>query len=300
MNILVTGGAGFIGSNLVKRLVQEEYIVTVIDNFYTGNKDNLKGLEQKIKIISGTSGETQKFNENYDIIFHKGIYSSTPMYKEKPSRVADVIGDFINLLEYARKNETKIVWASTSSLYNGQPPPHKENMEIKVTDLYTEARYEMERLAQLYTQLYGVKNIALRYFSMYGPNEKTKGTYANLVSQFLWALQKNEQPIVYGDGKQTRDFMYIDDAIEANIHAMKSTIPFGVYNIGTGVETTVNAMLNLLNKKLNKKITPKYVDSKIANYVMRTQADTTKAEKELGFKAKIRLEEGIERLITYY
>src|SRR3990167_5412636 len=105
-------------------------------------------------------------------------------------------------------------------MYSGQKPPHRENMKVEVTDFYTEGRYEMERLSQLYHQLYGVKSIGLRYFSVYGPHEESKKTYANLISQFLWALQKDEPPEVYGDGEQTRDFTYVEDIVEANILAL--------------------------------------------------------------------------------
>jgi len=300
VNILITGGAGFIGSNIAVKLVTEGNNVTVADNFHSGSVSNLQAIKDKIKILNCESGACEKFTDNYDVIFHKGVYSSTPMYKENPLRVGMVINDFINILEFARKQETRIVWASTSSLYNDLRPPHKENMRIKVTDFYTEARFAMERLAELYNKLYGVRSMALRYFSVYGPGETAKKTYANLISQFFWAIRDNESPVIYGNGKQTRDFTYIDDVIDANMLAMKSSIKFGIYNVGTGVETSINNMVHLLNKKMHKNLKPKYVENKISNYVFRIRADTAKAEKELGFKAKVDLEQGIERLIRFY
>jgi UDP-glucose 4-epimerase len=300
MNLLVTGGLGFIGSNIAERLAKDGYNVTIIDNLHTGSEMNIAAIMDKIKIIRANISEIKNIHEKFDCVFHNGIYSSSPMYKENPHLVATVIDEFIALLEYARKNNTKIILASSSSLYNGLNPPHREDMQIKITDFYTEARLAMERLAELYHMLYGIKVIVLRYFSVYGPHEESKGKYANLISQFLWAIKKDEAPIIYGDGKQTRDFIYVDDVVQANILAMESAIDFGIFNVGTGKATSINHMVALLAKKMGKAIKPTYIPNPIKNYVQHTQADTTKAEHILGFKAKISLEEGIDRLLKYY
>jgi len=300
VDILITGGAGFIGSSLVERLSREKNNITVVDNFHTGSEDNLRKFKNSIKIIKCSSGDCEKFEKSYDILFHQGIYSSSPMYKENPLLTARCIEDFLKLLEFARRYDIKIVWASTSSLYNGHDPPHKESMQVKVTDHYTEARYAMERMAELYNKLYGLSIIALRYFSVYGPNELSKKQYANLVTQFLLAMKNNEQPVIYGDGKQTRDFTYVTDVVEANILAARANIKFGIYNVGNGKETSINDMIGIINKKLAKAIKPKYIENKVTNYVARTMADTKKAEKELGFRSKISLEEGIQNLIDFY
>lgn len=300
MKAIVTGGAGFIGSNLVERLVKDGHEVTVIDNLHTGSEDNLESVKGKINFINWNAGDVGRMEERFDVVFHQGVYSSSPMYKKDPHLVAKAIDDFISILEYAKENNSRIVWAATSSVYNGQEPPHREDMEVKITDFYTEARFEMERLAQLYNKLFGVKVIGLRYFSVYGPHERSKGNYANLITQFLWAMQKDEAPLIFGDGMQTRDFTYVDDVVEANILAMGSDPGFGIFNVGTGRSITINDMIGLLNKKLGKDIKPHYKENPIKNYVQHTLANTAKAEKELGFKAKISLEEGIDRLIDYY
>lgn len=295
MNILITGGAGFIGSTLAEEFVTDN-TVTVVDNFHTGSTGNLQAILHKIKVINATSGQTEKFTDAYDVIFHHGMYSSSPLYKDDPTRVGSTITDFIKLLELARKYNSKVIFASTSSLYNGKNPPHTEDMHIEATDFYTEARVEMERLAQLYTSLYGLPIIGLRYFSIYGPKEKYKTKYANIITQFLWAIKKGESPVVYGDGTQTRDFIYISDIVRANVRALNADKK-GVYNIGTGVETSINEVLEALSKKLGKKVKPEYIQNKIQNYVQRTKADTSLAEKELGFRSTVTLEKGIELLI---
>lgn len=298
MQVLVTGGAGFIGSNIVRTLAKKERSITVLDNFSTGNIENLKDLNINLNLIRGDVADINSFEiEKPDVIFHEGIYSSSPMYRENPRLTAKALDDFIILLEYARRNNSQIIFASSSSIYNGLPTPHSEDKIPKITDFYTEARLGMERLAQLYHQFYGMKIIGLRYFSVYGPYEKAKGKYANVVSQFLWAMMKNQAPVIYGNGTQKRDFVYVEDVVDANLLALNAPIKFGIYNIGTGKYYTLNHLIKILNRKLKTNIKPVYVENRIKNYVNETLADIEKAKKELGFEARISLEEGIEHLI---
>ena len=297
MKFLVTGGAGFIGSNLVEELVKTNEVI-VVDNLHTGSLKNLKEFKNKIKFINKSCGEiTSEEIGEIDGIFHLGIPSSSPMYKEDRSLVGKAINDFLNILELARRENCKIVFASSSSIYNGNPVPWKEDMDIKVTDFYTEARYAMERLADLYHQLHSVEWIGLRFFSVYGPKERYKGKYANLVSQFLWAMKKNETPVIYGDGEQRRDFIYVKDVVNACVLAMNSD-KIGIFNVGTGKDYSLNELIDILNDTLEKNIEPKYVENPIKNYVQNTKANTEKAKKELGFEYKYSLKEGIEKLIS--
>lgn len=299
MKILVTGALGFIGSNLAERLVREGHEVSVIDNLHTGSRENIESIKDKVKIFEMNAGEIEKTGEKYDVIFHDGIYSSSPMYKDEPHLVAKAIDEFISVLEYAKKNGSKVVFASTSSMYNGITPPHKEDIVPLVKDYYSEARIIMERLGKLYYDLHGVPVVGLRYFSVYGPHEKAKKGYANLITQFLWEMLEGRAPLIFGDGSQTRDFTYVDDVVEANMLAMEYG-RFGVFNVGNGKSITLNEVVEKLNNKLGKEIKPAYQENKIKNYVQHTMADTTKAEKELGFKAKVSIDEGIERLIRCY
>ena len=304
MKILVTGAAGFIGSNLTERLVKEGHEVTALDTLHTGKEENLAAVKGKIKFVKMKSGDVAKLNENFDAILHQGIYSSSPMYKANPLITAEVLSEWISILEYVRKRkeagaECKLVYASSSSVYNGNKPPHHEDMPIHVTDFYTEGRFEMERLAKLHDDFYGVNSVGLRYFSVYGPHERSKGQYANLITQFLWDMQKGKAPLVFGDGSQTRDFTYVDDVVDANLLALKYP-ELGVFNVGTGKNVTINEMIAMLNRQLGKSIKAEYKPNKIKNYVQETLADTKKAETKLGFKAKVSLELGIERLIRAY
>lgn len=301
MRVLVTGGAGFIGSHLVSELVKEGNEVFVIDNFHTGSKENLREEIQRIKLFEGRVKEIFKFKlPKIDIIFHYGIFSSSPMFKEDRTLVAKAMEDAIALFEFAKDNKSKLILSSSSSIYNGLPLPWKEDMKPIVTDFYTEARIALERLAELYNKLYGLEIIILRKFSVYGPREEFKGKFANNISQFLWKILKDKSPVIYGDGSQTRDFIFIEDVVKAAILAMQSDLKFEVINVGTGKNVSFNDIVNLLKKKLGKNVKPTYIPNPIKNYVYHTLADTTKAKELLKFEAKTKLEEGIERTIDYY
>ncbi len=219
------------------------------------------------------------------------------MYKDNPRLVGEAINDAIEIFGYAENVGCKVVYASSSSIYNGNRPPYREDIPIHVTDYYTECRYAIERLAKLYNVLHGVKSVGLRFFSVYGPREEYKGRYANLVSQFLWARSKDESLLIYGDGTQTRDFVHVSDVVDALILSMEKNFESEVFNVGTGTAYSLNQLVSILNKKLDKSIKPTYEPNSIKNYVDHTLADTTKAEKILGFKAKTSLEKGIADLI---
>jgi len=296
MIIIVTGGCGFIGSNLVERLVKDGHSVIVFDNLSTGNLNNLEGLE--VKFFDKPYNQMSSLVPEVDLIFHIGIPSSSPMYKENPKLVGETINDAIEIFDYAKKRRCRVIYASSSSIYNGNEGPYREDMPVLVTDYYTECRYAIERLAKLYNLLYGVKSVGLRFFSIYGPKEKYKGKYANMISQFLWSMQKDESPLIYGDGTQTRDFIHVSDIVEVLILAMKKNLDYEILNAGTGLSYSFNDIIEIINKILKKNIKPIYRENPIKNYVYHTLADMSKTERILGFKAKIPLKEGILSLLS--
>ncbi len=296
MSTLVTGGAGFIGSNLVEELLAAGEDVTVLDNMHTGSPSNLAGLTGSLKLIQASCNDLPGMDLHPEMIYHLGIPSSSPMYKKNPYLVGEALNGFTAVFELARKSGARVVYASSSSLYNGLLPPHREDMAILVSDYYTEARLAMERMAELYRQLYSVSSAGMRFFSVYGPKEESKKQYANMVTQFLWQMKKGETPVIYGDGTQTRDFTYVRDVTRALQLAMKSDY-HGILNVGTGKAYSFNDVIEILNEKLGSDARPKYMENPIKNYVLHTLADTSKAEREIGFKAHIALEEGIEAII---
>lgn len=296
--ILVTGGAGFIGSNLVEALVEKGDNVTVLDNLSTGTEKNLEEVKNQIEIIEAPVAKIPDLNlEEFDLIYHIGIPSSSPMYREDPLLVGSAINEFIKIMGLAKKSEAKVVYASSSSMYNRREPPHQEDMEVDAFDYYTEARLAMERLAKVYKEFHDINSAGMRFFSVYGPHEKAKGKYANIVSQFFWKLKEDETPVIYGDGEQTRDFTHVSDIVKALLKAGEKDLGYEIINVGTGEETTFNEVVELLNEKLGKSIEPEYVKNPIENYVDRTLADISKAEKLLDYEPSVTLEEGVEEMI---
>jgi UDP-glucose 4-epimerase len=299
MKYLVTGGAGFIGSSLVKSLVGGGHGITVVDNLTTGSLQNLKTVRNKVRFIKASSGEVMSIKGLKGIsgIFHLGIPSSSPFYKKNRALTGEAISDFISVLELAKKENCKVVFASSSSVYNGNKIPYREDMKVLIKDFYTEARYAMERIGQLYHDFFGTKCVGLRFFSVYGEGEESKKDAANLVSQFLWLMKKNKSPVIYGSGLQERDFVNVKDAVRSLRMAMDSKIDCDIFNIGTGKFYNLNELIKILNKLLRKKIKAVYIKNPVKNYIDRQMADTKKAEKILGFRTKISLEQGIRDLL---
>jgi len=299
LSVLVTGGAGFIGSNLVEALLDSGEEVTVLDNLSTGSLENLKNLSGSLRIIETDCMDLPNLDIDPDSIYHLGVPSSSPMYKSNPMLVGEAINGAIGVFELAKKRGCKVVYASTSSLYSGLEPPHIEDMEVLVTDYYTEARMCMERMAELYNKFFGIDSVGMRFFSVYGPKERPKKQYANIVTQFLWEMMEGKSPQIYGDGTQTRDFVYVKDVVRALKLAMDSGY-HGALNVGTGTSYSFNQVAKILAKKMDIDIEPEHIENPINNYVAHTLADTTKAEVALGFQSRYTLDEGIEELIKYY
>jgi len=302
--VLVTGGAGFIGSNLAHELVRRGYKVTVLDDMFLGRAYNLADIKGKIKFVRGSIADArlvEKLARGKKFVFNIAARSSAPMYEPDPRRATyESFNGFLNVLVAAKKaGAKKVVYASSSSVYANLPPPGREDAAIDFSMLtgYSAAKMACEIFAAYFQAVYDVKTVGLRFFSVYGPRERHKKNFANVVSQFLWQMRKNQRPVIYGDGSQARDYIYVDDVVRAIILAAEKPAT-GIFNVGTGRATSYNEVVALLNKILGKNIKPKYVPNPIKNYVQTTLADTSKAEKELGFKAEFTLEQGLRDLIT--
>jgi UDP-glucose 4-epimerase len=265
----------------------------------TGSMLNLKNLDGNLAVLEANCAEASRLDLRPKAIYHLGIPSSSPMYKSDPFLVGEAINGTIAIFELARKAQCRVVYASSSSLYSGLVPPHNEDMQIQVTDYYTEARLAVERIAELYQRLFGLPSVGMRFFSVYGPKEKSKKQYANMVSQFMWEMMAGKPPVIYGDGKQTRDFTYVSDVVKALRLAMNSDY-HGILNVGTGAAYSFNDVIDLVNKEIKSDIKPKHIENPIKNYVRHTLADTSKMERSLGFKARYTLQEGIKELLKYY
>lgn len=304
---LVTGGAGFIGSNIAEELVDRGVEVVILDDLYLGSEDNLAEIRDEIEFVNGSVLDREKLEtavKGCDTIFHQAARSSAPMHKDEPAESARVnIVGFINAMEAGlEEGVEKVVYASTSSMYGSVEPPHKEDMGEKPTNRYTSSKMSRELYAQVYTQTTDLETTGLRYFSVYGPHERAKGRFANVVSQFLWKMQNGEAPTIFGDGSQTRDFTYVEDIVKANILAAerREELNGEYFNIGTGKETSFTQVIEMLNKILGTDIEPEYVDNPIENYVARTKADISRARELLGYEPEYSFEEGLAKTVEHY
>jgi UDP-glucose 4-epimerase len=299
MKSLVTGGAGFIGSNIVEELVKLGHDVTVLDDFSLGRQNNLSAVKDKINTFKGDVRDLdlmKQLTKDVDFVFHQAAASSSPMFMKDLKNAFSVnIDGFINILNASRESGVKkVIYASTSSLYGNNPVPLREDMKIIPPNFYSASKLASEHLASIFSNEYGLNIIGLRYMSIYGPHEKSKGGFANLVSQFLWAMLKSEQPVIYGDGKQTRDFTFVADVVQANILVMNSKIKNDVFNVGTGKAISLNGLVDIINKLLKKNIKPKYIEMPVKSYIRNQLANITKIKKAIGYSPKYNLEDGIK------
>ncbi|MDY6770077.1 MAG: SDR family NAD(P)-dependent oxidoreductase [Candidatus Nanohaloarchaea archaeon] len=304
MKALVTGGCGFIGSNLAIELVEQGHDVVVLDDLYLGTRDNLAGYEDDVTVVEGDVRDRATVADccdDVDVVFHNAARSSAPMHVEDPEAGADVnVNGFINVMEEARENDFRVVYASTSSMYGSVDPPHRENMGEQPVNLYSASKMSRELYATVYANAYDVDVVGLRYFSVYGPREKAKGEYANLVSQWLWKLMDGERPEIWGDGSRSRDLTFVKDIVRGNIAAAEADVSGEVINLGTGEETRLDDLVAKLNDALGTDIEPKFVDNPKDNPVMRTKADNSKAEELLGWEPQVDIDEGIRRTADWY
>ncbi len=290
MKSLIVGGAGFIGSNLAHRLGD----ATIVDCLLTGNEKN---VPEGAEFLEGDAcTRLSDLPDDFDAIFHFGGASSAPLFDERPLFASEATVLFQHVLEKARACDAPVAFASTSSMYQGCPKPYREDMHVQPKTLYEFSKYSMESLARSYAASYGVDVTAFRFFSVYGPREQGKGRFANIVSQFLWCLRSGINPLVFGDGSQTRDFTYVDDLLDALLLAYPMTKGFEVYNIGTGVEHTFNQVLEKLGELTGIDVPANYIPNPITNYVQETQADWSKLA-ALGWAPKTDLDTGLKRLV---
>lgn len=304
---LVTGGAGFIGSNIVEKLVERDFDVVVLDDLFLGSEDNLEDVIDEIEFVEGSVLDDEKVREamqGVDVVFHQAARSSSPMHREKPAEGARVnVEGFVNVAEAAIDEDVeKIVYASTSSMYGSVSPPHREDMDLKPQNRYTASKMSREIYAQCYSYKGEIETTGLRYFSVFGPHERAKGKYANVVTQFMWNMMDGEEPVIWGDGTQERDFVYVEDVARANIKAAerRKELDGEVINIGRGNPKTFNQVVEKLNKVLDKDIEPEKIENPREKYVKEHRADISKARKLLNWEPEHSFEEGLEQTLEYY
>jgi UDP-glucose 4-epimerase len=298
---LVTGAAGFIGCNVARHLVSHHYTVVTLDNLSLGKAEN---LPSGIPLVIGDVQDAGVWRSlpPVDAIVHLAGASSTPMF------AADLSGSFQNnvtgflrALEYAQRSAVpRVVYASTSLIYGNVPPPLRESGNVDVLNFYAVSKYCMEQIAQLFYRERGTQVVGLRFMSVYGPREDHKGGLANLVSQFIWGMERGETPVVYGDGNQTRDFTSVWDVAQAVRLALESpyNLAAKIYNVGTGTTTSINALITLLAEMMGVAAKARYVPIPAGRaYNYQQQASLESIVNELGYRPTISLERGIDEIL---
>ena len=289
MKILVTGGAGFIGSNLALELEKQGHEVTIVDNLLSGNKENLEGF--KGKFIELDISKPFKIEENFGIIFHEAAITD-PRFEDDNETIRANIESFKNIIALAKKNNAKLVYASTAGLYGNGPTPMKEDQKKEILSAYGKSKLMMDNEAEkLFDKMHIV---GLRYFNVFGPREAHKGRPASMIYHLAKQIKQGKNPRLFKYGEQKRDHIYIKDAVDATIKAVDAKS--GIYNVGTGIATNFNDLIKTLNDILKTSLKQEYFDMPYDSktYQHNTQADTTKAEEFLNFKANFNLKEGIK------
>ena len=295
---MVTGGAGFIGSHLVERLLKEGSRVTVIDDLSEGKWENLPKHKNLIKIKASILDDVSKFVKGQDVIFHLAALPRLKRSLDDPWETHKVnVDGTLNLLLMAKKYKVKrFVFASSSSIY-GNPlmVPFFEDMRPNPLVPYSLQKLECEEYCKMFSDLWGLSTISLRYFNVYGSRMNPNSPYALLLPKFIKLMSQNRQPTINGDGKHSRDFTYITDVVDATLLGAKSKISGEVFNIGRGETISVNKVVEILNGLLGKRIKPIHGPPVIEPGI--TWASNAKARKLLGWKPRVKFEEGLRTML---
>jgi len=298
--ILVTGGAGFIGSHLVGRLVKEGHDVRVVDVMHRTQEGWKPDLPEGVQTFPIDVIDIRRLEPVFkpELIFHLGMFSASAHYSEDHLRMGNAISGCLALFDFAAKCHARVVATSTSSVYHGLPGPQREDMPLHIVGLYTEGRVAMERLTELYRNQFGLDVAVLRPFCVYGRGSEKKGKTANLVNRLFLTAKGEDNFKIYGDGSARRDFISVEDVVEAYVLAGFSKTQ-GVFNVGTGIAYSIMDAVSKVEDATGKKIVCEHVPTP-ATFPALTLADTRKAEEQLAFRAKVSLEAGVRDLASYY
>jgi len=307
--VVVTGGAGFVGSHLTEALLKRGCEVTILDNLSNGFIENISHLldcNNKVNFIQGDVRDSEvctKAVEGAEVVFHEAAQINPVVAVEKPSYDFEINArGTLNMLEAARKkNVNRFIFASTNVYANPKYLPIDENHPVDLLSPYAASKFSGEAYCIVYNNTYGLKTVRLRYTNIYGPRQRSTKNESGVITIFIERVLKGMAPIIFGDGEQTRDFIYISDIVEANVLAAQSEkSPGEVFNIGFGKETSINTLANTILKIANREdLVPKKGPDRAADF-RRCVADITKARKVLGFSPKISLGIGLKKTVEWW
>ncbi len=306
MRYLVTGGAGFIGSNTVDELVRRGHGVVVLDDLSAGKEENLAEVRNKITFVKGsiTDLETlQKVTHQADYVIHLAARTSVPRSVKDPIETNRTnVDGTLNVLIAARDNKVKrIVYAASSSAYGETPTlPKTEDMQPQPISPYGVSKFAGELYAQTFGRCYGLENVSLRYFNIFGPRQDPDSPYSGVLSRFATAFLDDVQPTIFGDGNQTRDFTYVENAVQANLLACEAPGVMGeVFNIGTGHSISLNQTMELF-RRLSGKQLQAHCEAPRDGDIRDSLADISRAKEILGYEPEVTFEEGLRRTYDWY
>jgi UDP-glucose 4-epimerase len=303
---LITGGAGFIGANLVHALVGRGASVRILDDFSTGRAENLRGVEDRIEILRGDIRDpavVARAVRGVEVILHQAALNSNPrsIKEPGPTNAVNVAGTLL-LLEAARgAGVRRVVYASSSSVYGDTPGlPKTEEMPLSPKAPYGVSKLAAESYCRVFTQVYGLETVSLRYFNVFGPRQHPDSEYAAVIPRFLRRMLAGKPPVIFGDGEQSRDFTAVENVMAANLLAAETAQGIGeVFNIACGQTSTLNQIAAWLNRLLGADLTPTYESARPAD-IRHSYASIQKAEAILGYRPILEVQEGLRRTIEWF
>lgn len=291
--ILVTGGAGFIGSHITEALVKRGFFVRVLDNLSSGSLENLDHIDSdSLEFIKGDIYDYEIVYEsmrNVEAVFHEAALVSVPISMEAPlASVKNNALGTVNIFEGARKiGVKKVIFASSAAVYGN--PSHNnvisENDPIDPLSPYGLDKYYAEKMAKIYSENFDISIIGLRYFNVYGDRQNPSSPYSGVLSIFIDQIKKGQTLKIFGDGKQTRDFVYVEDVVGVNLLAMKSNISYGIYNVGTGINVSLNEIIELIKRETDYFVRVNYENERLGD-IKHSSADISLMKKKLDFTPK--------------
>jgi len=306
LRYLVTGGAGFIGSNLVDELLRRGHSVVVLDDLSTGSEDNLAGVRSKIEFRIGSIVDlatVQSACVGVDYVLHLAARTSVPKSVLDPVETNKVnINGTLNVLVAARDAKVRrFVYAASSSAYGETPTlPKAESMQPDPISPYGVTKFVGELYAQVFGRVYGLENAAVRYFNVFGPRQDPTSQYSGVLSRFMLAVLEGQPLVIYGDGEQSRDFTFVDNIVDETLRACDAPDASGkVFNGGTGARITLNEVVKLLEKLAGRKLDVRYEAARPGD-ILHSQADVSLARKVLGYEPRVLFEEGLRRTWEWY
>jgi nucleoside-diphosphate-sugar epimerase len=305
VKVLVTGGAGFIGSNLVRALLARGDDVRVLDNFSTGNRANLAGLADDVELVEGELRSYERVHNavrGVDVVFHLGALGSVPRSVQDPltSGAVNVEGTLNVLLAARDEGVRRVVFASSSSIYGDQPElPLRETMAPDPISPYGVAKLAAERYCVSFTRVYPFETVVLRYFNVFGPRQDPRSQYAAVVPLFVTAIAAGEPVTIFDDGEQSRDFTYIDNVVAANLLAADAQDASGrIFNVSSGAPASVNELAETIGRLLDKPVERRYLPPRQGD-LRNSWADVSEAREALGFEPSVSLEDGLRRTADF-